>query len=267
MVRVAVCQLNADDGDVVAEWDRLVSYCRRSRPDLLLLPEMPFAPWLAARAEVDAAAWAKAVASHRRWLDRLGELDATVVVTSRPVTDDDGARFNEAVVWDADQGIAPAHRKAYLPDESGFFEASWYERGPTVFEPVETPVGTVGLLICTELWFVDKARHYGTQGADLLVCPRATPLASLDRWVAAGRVAAMCAGAFCLSSNRAGDAGPVRFAGVGWVTDPDGVVIARTTPAAPIVTVELDLSVSRHAKDTYPRYVDSTPVPPSDAGS
>lgn len=267
MVRVAVCELDADGGDVGSQWDALVAHCSRSRPELVLLPEMPFTSWLPANEHVDPGAWEEAVATHERWFERLGELEAEVVVTSRPVIDDDGARFNEGVVWESGRGVQPAHRKTYLPDEPGFFEASWYERGPTTFQPAKTSIGALGFLICTELWFVEEARHYGAQGVDLLVCPRGTPGASLDRWRAAGRVAAVSAGAFCLSSNRAGTAGDVRFAGVGWVIDPDGVVVAETNAAAPAVTVDLDLSAARRAKETYPRYVDSTPIPPSDTVS
>ncbi len=262
MVRVAACQLDGDQGDVGSQWDRLVSRCRQWTADLVVLPEMVFSPWLAAHRSPDLEAWRDAAHAHERWTDRFEELGADVVVGSRPVVDGD-RRFNEGFVWEAG-GLRAAHRKTYLPDEPGFFEASWYDRGPTTFDPVVTAMGTVGFLICTELWFFEQARRYGQRGVDILVCPRATPTLSLERWLAAGQVAAICAGAFCVSSNRSGSAEGVSFAGTGWITDPDGRLIARTTDRSPVVSATLDLTAARAAKETYPRYVDCSPIPEAD---
>lgn len=264
MTRVVVCQLDGD-GALQRDWDALVSHCREARPDLVVLPEMPFDAWLPATRTVDVTAWRRAVDSHRRWLARLPELQARVVVTSRPVLDPDGRRFNEGLVWDAQGGITAVHRKTYLPDSPGFFEAQWYQRGPTAFEPVATRAGPLGLLVCTELWFLEHARRLGSAGVDLLACPRATPTWSLERWLAGGRVAAICSGAYCLSSNRAGMTPEVDFAGAGWVIDPSGVMVVRTTEAVPVVTVDLDPAAAAEAKSTYPRSVDSTPVESEDA--
>lgn len=149
MVRVAVCELNGEHGDIPSEWDRLVSHCRQFGPELVLLPEMAFSPWLPAQRELDPDAWSEAAVSHERWLQRLDELSAEVVVGSRPVVDQDGGRFNEGFVWESGRGLRRAHRKTYLPDEPGFWEASWYSRGPTTFDSVITAVGTIGFLICS----------------------------------------------------------------------------------------------------------------------
>jgi N-carbamoylputrescine amidase len=39
------------------------------------------------------------------------------------------------------------------------------------------------------------------------------------------------------------------------VIDPDGAVLATTTPDDPFVTIQIDLDLARKAKTTYPRYV------------
>ena len=76
----------------------------------------------------------------------------------------------------------------------------------------------------------------------LLLNPRSTPAYTNDKWLAGGRTAAVVAGAFCLSSNHAGRAGKLELGGAGWICDPDGVVLATTSPANPFVTLDLDLS-------------------------
>lgn len=258
MTRVGVCQLGGDDASVERDWARLCDHVATAATEVLVLPEMCFAPWLAASPHVSAAAWDEAVGAHQVWLAKLDELGAPVVVTSAPVVDEQ-QRFNEAVVWVAGEGVVARRRKTYLPDEPGFYEASWYERGPVSFEPATTPLATLGVLLCTEVWFGEHARGYGRRGTEVLAVPRATPLGSLHRWEAACRVAAINAGAFCLSSNRGGSEADLDFGGGSWIIDPEGEVLARTTPDAPTVTVEVDLQAAVAAKRTYPRYVDDSP--------
>ncbi|MFP4635225.1 MAG: carbon-nitrogen hydrolase family protein [Nitriliruptoraceae bacterium] len=263
MTWVGVCQLGGDDAPVERAWARLCDSAATAPSEVLVLPEMCFAPWLAASPRVSATAWDEAVAAHEMWLARLHELGAAVVVTSVPVIDE-GRRYNEAVVWVAGQGIVARRRKTFLPDEPGFYEASWYERGPVSFESARTPLATLGVLVCTEVWFGEHARGYGRHGVELLAVPRATPFGSLHRWEAACRVAAINAGAYCLSSNRSGSQGEVTFGGGSWIISPEGEILARTTADAPIATVAVDLEAAATAKRTYPRYVDDSP--PADNG-
>ncbi len=255
-MRATVCCLRDDVDGLAADWDDLVAHARAAGSELVLLPEMPFHPWLAATRPRDAARWDAAVAAHERWLGRLGELAPATVAGSRPVNRD-GRPLNEGFVWTASSGYRPIHAKAYLPDEDGFWEATWYEAAAPSFEPAACGAARAGMLICTELWFGEHARAYGRQGAHLLLCPRATPSLAAGKWLAGGRVAAVTAGAWCLSSDRRGP-GPagLGWSGLAWIAEPDeGRVIATSSPEQPFVTVELDLGHADRAKRTYPRYV------------
>lgn len=254
-MRVTVCELPAEIARLEGAWERLVDHVFAEDSDLVLLPEMPFHRWLAATKDVDAEEWQEAVATHARWQDRYPDLGEVTVLGARPVIVD-GRRLNEGFVWEEGE-YRPAHHKYYLPDEDGFWEATWYERGERSFEVAETAHGSAGFMICSELWFLEHARFYGRAGAAMIANPRATEWASRDKWLAAGRVAAVCAGAFCLSSNRSGtDSSGLRWGGFGWVVDPDGTVLATTSDGAPYVTVEVDLLDSAKARHTYPRYVE-----------
>jgi N-carbamoylputrescine amidase len=266
VVRVAVCELDGDAGTLDRAWEGLVEHTAVHRPQFVVLPELAFAPWLPATDQVDPEAWRMAADDHLRWLERFDELGAEVVVTSRPI-EDGSDRANEGLVWVAGSGIVGTRRKTYLPDEPGFFEATWYGRGPTVFDAVDTPLGRVGVLLCTELWFTERARWYGQAGAGIVAVPRATPAQSLERWEAAARVAAITSGAYVLSANRAGRTATARFGGGSWVIDPEGTVVARTTPGTPVVTVDIDLDQVSQARRSYPRYVDESPVGPGSGSS
>jgi predicted amidohydrolase len=255
-MRVTVCELRNDPADLARDWDALVSHANAAGSDLVLLPEMPFFPWVAHTNQVDPGTWRAAVETHDAWMVRLEALAPAVVCGSRPVLKA-GQPVNEGFVWEPETGYRPVHAKYYLPDEPGFWEASWYRRGSCDFAPAGAGNARVGFMICTEMWFTEHARAYARQGVQLLLSPRGTPLGSADKWVAGGRAAAVVSGAFCLSSNRGGtDKQGMAWAGTGWIIEPEeGEVLGLTSPAEPFMTLDIDLAAADAAKRTYPRYV------------
>jgi N-carbamoylputrescine amidase len=255
-ITATVCELPNESEPFEAAWHDLVAHVVEHQSDVVVLPEMPFAPWIAATDKLDPAVWARAVALHDAWLLRLAELGEATVVGSRPVTLD-RRRLNEAFAWHAVHGYQKTHYKYYLPDEPEFWEATWYERGEKRFDSAETANGTMGFLICTELWFTEHARSYGRQGTQMLICSRATEAPTTEKWLMGGRAAAVMSGAFCLSSNRGGvDARGHAWGGHGWIIEPDqGTVLGTTSAKRPFFTLEIDLSEADQAKSKYPRYV------------
>ncbi len=254
-MRVTVCELNDAQDAFARDWKRLVAHVKAESSQLVLLPEMPFCSWFAVTDQFNAALWQHAVAAHDAWLARLIELAPAVVLGSRPVNEAT-RRLNQGFVWDQAAGYRAAHLKYYLPNEDGFWEASWYERGDGRFIPICCGAARIGFQICTDLWFMERARAYGKAGVHLIVNPRATAQPTLDKWLVGGRAAAVVAGAYSLSSNRVSDdASTVTFGGQGWIIGPDGDVLGLTSPERPFVTIEIDLDEAERAKSTYPRYV------------
>jgi N-carbamoylputrescine amidase len=253
-LNVTVCELHDERALFAADWERLVAHVAATASDVVLLPEMPFYPWFAAARPFDPAIWQAAIAEHDRWLARLADLAPAIIIGSRPVSAD-GRRFNEGFVWTAQQGYRAAHEKYYLPDEAGFWEASWYDRGTGDFSPIQSGAAKIGLLICTEIWFSEHARAYGKSGIHLLATPRATERATVDKWLIAGRAAAVVSGAYSLSSNRVSQADHADLGGQGWIVGPDGAVLGMTSREQPFATCALDLDAAERAKHTYPRYI------------
>jgi N-carbamoylputrescine amidase len=255
-MRVTVCELRNDAHGLELDWKALVEHVKSKKSDLVLLPEMPFHKWVVGTKKFDPSIWQQAVRVHDHWIARLVELAPAMVIGSRPVIQN-GKRHNEGFTWRSQSGYQPSHTKYYLPDEEGFWEASWYERGLRDFAVVQCGGIKVGFLICTELWFFEHAREYGKRGIHLLVCPRVTPQSSVDKWIAGGRTAAVVSGAFCLSSNLTGpNTESIAFGGSGWVIEPEeGNVLGVTSRDQPFITLEIDLEKAEKAKRTYPRYV------------
>lgn len=253
-MKVTVCELPDNADSLISAWAGLVDHAGSEHSQLLLLPEMPFFPWIAATNQVDPETWQQASQAHERWRERFTELAPAVVMGSQPVVHEE-TRLNEGFVWGTDPGYTPAHHKYYLPDEEGFWEASWYQRGSGNFQPASAAGAQVGFAICSEMWFTEHARSYARQGIHLLACPRATGRASVGRWIAGGRAAAVMSGAYCISSNRSGHGSGIDWGGNGWMIDPNGEVLGLTSAERPFLTLELDLAVADRAKQTYPRNV------------
>ena len=260
-MKVTVCEHDPRPGAIEASFDAIRAHLATHDSDLLLLPEMPFGDWLAAERPADPQRWEESVRRHVEWISRLGELTVDVVVASRPIVQSTGSRRNEAFIWTREAPEPTAIRqKHHLPDEPGYWEHTWYDRGPCRFETARAGDALLGVQICTEMWFFEWARHYAAERVDLLLIPRATPRGSIDKWVAGGRAAAVCSGAYSLSSNLVVPEGaPGDCGGVGWIIDPEGEVLATTSPDQPCATVEIDLEFARHSKTTYPRYVHPSP--------
>ena len=121
---------------------------------------------------------------------------------------------------------------------------AWYDRGDLRFDLCRALGMRIGVQICTEMWFFEWARHYAAARADLLCVPRATPHGSVRKWLAGGQAAAVCSGAYCLSSNIWNPpGGKTDCGGLAWVISPEGDVLAETTVEQPFATVGIDLGI------------------------
>ena len=199
-MRATITQIDASQ--LHRDWEELREHVSRERSHLVLLPEMCFAPWFCTAPEYDESVWQATVSAHERWLERLPELGDVIVIGTAP-RDEDGNRYNVAYAWNAERGLQWIHQKTYLPNDDGYWEANWYDRAPIDFQPVSLGELSIGVTICTEIWFMQHAREYGKRGIHLLLNPRSTPAFSNEKWLAGGRTAKVVAGAFCLSSNHA----------------------------------------------------------------
>lgn len=188
ILKVTVCQIDPRAGQLDQYLSALTDHVHSERSDFLLLPEMSFSEWLAADPTPDPERWSKAVNDHARYIEKLGSLGARAVMGTRPITNTAGSRRNEAYLWTADTGSAAGVReKYYLPDEDGYWEHSWYDRGPKTFDTARWAEVRIGVQICTEMWFFEWARHYAAARADLLCVPRATPMIPLTNGWPGGR--------------------------------------------------------------------------------
>jgi len=251
-MRITVCETPHEPRAAEEMWGALRSHVRDERTDLLILPEFAFLEPIWERRDFDQERWDALEAASDAWLARLPELQCAYVVGAAPATTA-GKPFNQGFLWSADHGRIPLRSKRFMPDEPGGWEARWFTRGTEEFAVFSAGPLDFGLNICTELWALETFGPYAAAGAHAVVTPRATAAATTERWAALARTVAVRTGAFSLSSNRRHDDGSC--GGAGWIIDPEGNELARTSAAVPFATRDLYLKASSVAQSTYPRYV------------
>lgn len=84
-----------------------------------------------------------------------------------------GLYHNTAVVIDCDGSIAGTYRKMHIPDDPGYYEKFYFAPGDLGFQPINTSLGKLGILICWDQWYPEAARLMALRGADLLLYPTA----------------------------------------------------------------------------------------------
>lgn len=83
----------------------------------------------------------------------------------------DDLPYNTIVVLDSDGVLRGVHRKQRLYDAFGYRESDECRAGERPFQPLDTPVGRLGIITCFELRFPALAAAQKQTGAEILLVP------------------------------------------------------------------------------------------------
>ena len=103
-----------------------------------------------------------------------------VIVTSLFEKRTTGLYHNTAVVLERDGSIAGKYRKMHIPDDPAYYEKFYFTPGDMGFEPIDTSVGRLGVLVCWDQWYPEAARLMALRGAEMLIYPTAIGYESSD---------------------------------------------------------------------------------------
>ena len=125
-----------------------------------------------------------------------------------------GLYHNTAVVFERDGRIAGKYRKMHIPDDPQFYEKFYFTPGDLSFEPIDTSVGRLGVLVCWDQWYPEAARAMALRGAELLIYPTAIgwfdgdgeeeKARQLEAWIAVQRGHAVANSLPVIAVNRVG---------------------------------------------------------------
>ncbi len=205
--------------------------------------------------------------------ERYGKLAAElgiVLVTSLFEKRAPGLYHNTAVVFEKDGSIAGCYRKMHIPDDPCFYEKFYFTPGDMGFNPIETSVGKIGVLVCWDQWYPEAARLMALAGADILVYPTAIGGVGTDSkeeqqvqrqaWQLVQRGHSVANGLPVITVNRVGHEDDpsdntigLDFWGFSFATGPQGEILAQLpTDREENVVVDIDLDRTEYVRRGWP---------------
>jgi N-carbamoylputrescine amidase len=186
-----------------------------------------------------------------------------------------GLYHNTSVVFENDGRVLGQYRKMHIPDDPGFMEKFYFTPGDADpgFQPIQTSVGKLGVLICWDQWYPEAARLMALAGAELLLYPTAIgwdpndSQAEKDRqrmaWILSHRGHAVANGIPVLSCNRTGFEAPpdtaqggasgIQFWGSSIVLGPQGEILAEaSTDQEQVLHASIDMARSEDVRRIWP---------------
>ena len=193
-----------------------------------------------------------------------------VLVTSLFERRAPGLYHNTAVVFDSDGSIAGKYRKMHIPDDPAYYEKFYFTPGDLGFEPIETSIGKLGVLVCWDQWYPEAARLMAMKGAELLIYPTAIGWESSDTpeekirqreaWMTVQRGHVVANGLPVVTVNRVGhETDPsgmtagIQFWGSSFVAGPQGelIYVASDSEEA-LAVIDIDMKRSEQVRRWWP---------------
>ncbi|HEA7842975.1 TPA: N-carbamoylputrescine amidohydrolase [Campylobacter coli] len=181
-----------------------------------------------------------------------------------------GLYHNTAVVFEKDGSIAGKYRKMHIPDDPCFYEKFYFTPGDLGFEPINTSLGKLGVLVCWDQWYPEAARLMALKGAQILIYPTAIGWFDKDEkeekqrqlgaWLGVQKGHAIANGLYTVAVNRVGfeedksgvEEG-IRFWGNSFVFGPQGEEICILDSENECVKlVDIDLERSENVRRWWP---------------
>lgn len=181
-----------------------------------------------------------------------------------------GLYHNTAVVIEKDGTIAGKYRKMHIPDDPAYYEKFYFTPGDLGFQPIQTSLGKLGVLVCWDQWYPEAARLMALAGADMLIYPTAIGWESTDTqaektrqrdaWTISQRGHAVANGLPVISVNRVGweedpshQTNGIQFWGSSFVAGPQGEILELLSDEKEeIAVVEVSLERSESVRRIWP---------------
>lgn len=203
----------------------------------------------------------------------FGELareNGVVIVTSLFERRAPGLYHNTAVVIESDGSIAGRYRKMHIPDDPAYYEKFYFTPGDMGFNPIDTSVGRLGVMVCWDQWYPEAARLMALRGAEILIYPTAIGYAANDTpdeqqrqreaWTTVQRGHAVANGVPVIAVNRvghepdpSGQTDGIQFWGSSFIAGPQGELLYRASEdEEESIIVNIDMAHGEDVRRWWP---------------
>jgi len=248
----------------------MIKEAAQNGAELIVLQELHQSEYFCQSEDTAFFDYAQSFEDDMRFWGDVAKENAIVLVTSLFEKRAPGLYHNTAVVFEKDGTVAGKYRKMHIPDDPGFYEKFYFTPGDLGFEPIDTSVGRLGVLVCWDQWYPEAARIMSLKGAELLIYPtaigwfdadsQAEKERQLESWITIQRSHAVANGLPVLSCNRVGfepdNSGVmagVRFWGNSFVCGAQGEMLAQAeSENEAILYAEIDHTRTKEVRDIWP---------------
>lgn len=246
---------------------RLIQNASKDGAELIILQELHQTQYFCQKECVDYFDLADSWDEDVKFWSNIAKKFNVVLVTSLFEKRAPGLYHNSAVVFEKDGTIAGKYRKMHIPDDPNFYEKFYFTPGDIGFEPIQTSVGKLGVLICWDQWYPEAARIMAIKGAQILIYPTAIgwfdsdpideKLRQLSAWITIQKSHAIANGIYVVSVNRVGveesENGAINFWGNSFIAGPQGEEIFRADNISEIAqVVEIDTKKIEQTRRWWP---------------
>lgn len=181
-----------------------------------------------------------------------------------------GIYHNTSVVFEKDGSVAGKYRKMHIPDDPAYYEKFYFTPGDLGFQPIQTSVGKLGVLVCWDQWYPEAARLMALAGAELLIYPTAIGWESTDEptekdrqftaWQTVQRGHAVANGLPVVAVNRVGlepdwtgVTNGIQFWGQSFVAGPQGeIIFSASADKEQNDVIDIDMKRSENVRRIWP---------------
>ena len=157
----------------------------------------------------------------------------------------------------------------HIPDDPAYYEKFYFTPGDLGFNPIDTSVGKLGVLVCWDQWYPEAARMMALAGAEVLIYPTAIGYESSDTedeknrqreaWITVQRGHAVANGIPVIAVNRTGyepdPSGQTRgisFWGNSFICGPQGEFLFQAAEGEITQVVEIDKTRTENVRRWWP---------------
>lgn len=252
-----------------------IEACVHDGAQLVVLQELHNTPYFCQTEDTELFALAESIPGpSTEFYAAVAREMGIVLVTSLFERRAAGVYHNTAVVFDKDGSIAGKYRKMHIPDDPAYYEKFYFTPGDLGFEPIDTSLGRLGVMVCWDQWYPEGARLMAMKGAEMLIYPTAIGWESTDTpeekerqrcaWETVQRGHAVANGLPVISVNRvgyepdpSGATGGISFWGNSFVAGPQGELLFKASNENEQNTVvEIDMERSENVRRIWPFFRD-----------
>ena len=277
-LRIGLVQQSVESNDKVLNWQKSADKIRELTADgceCILLQELHSTLYFCQNEDVDAFDLAEPIPGDATaYFGEIAEQLNIVLVCSLFEKRGSGLYHNTAVVFDRSSEIAGKYRKMHIPDDPGFYEKFYFTPGDLGFEPIQTSVGRLGVLVCWDQWYPEAARLMAMRGADILFYPTAIgwdkndsvdeQQRQQDAWQTIQRAHAVANSVPVVVANRVGfESSPmphesgIQFWGHSFIAGPQGEILAQASDEQEAtLAVTIDMARTESIKRIWPYFRD-----------